>query len=297
MSIEVLAVLGRGIVDPRTPVAPADDAGITRGDGCFEGLRIREAAGGARFDALDGHLARMAGSAAALAIPFDEAAWRGLLRELGSEWSGRLPASGTGPAREAAVKLVLTRGSPDGPTPLGFATVSPLPADVAIRRRDGVDVVVLSRGTTGDSFAAAPWLLGGVKTLSYAINMAAAREAARRGAHEPLFVTASGYLLEAPTASVVWIRGRTIFTVAPDGGNGILASVTVQALFERAATDQWRTAAVTRATVADLRRADVAMLVSSVAGLRPIRSIDGAPLVLAATGRAALEACTKLTGF
>ena len=37
MTQTLLAVLGTGIVDPATPVIRADDPGVTRGDGCFEG--------------------------------------------------------------------------------------------------------------------------------------------------------------------------------------------------------------------------------------------------------------------
>src|SRR5690348_8560759 len=67
----VLAVLGRGAVDPSTPVVLADDAGVTRGDGCFEGIRVMPVgAGEVVADNLERHLARFARSAAALEIPF-----------------------------------------------------------------------------------------------------------------------------------------------------------------------------------------------------------------------------------
>ena len=58
----------------------ADDSGVDRGDGCFEGCRIRtDAAGRSSVDKLPAHLARMRRSAATLDIPFDEAAWRSLI--------------------------------------------------------------------------------------------------------------------------------------------------------------------------------------------------------------------------
>ena len=77
-SQQVVAVLGRGVVPPHEPVAPAADAGLTRGDGCFEGVRVADG----HLGELDRHLARMGRSASALEIPFDSAAWMALARPL-----------------------------------------------------------------------------------------------------------------------------------------------------------------------------------------------------------------------
>ena len=44
----------------------------------------------------------------------------------------------------------------------------------------------------------APWLLGGAKTLSYAVNMASQRWAQSIGAQDVLWVSADGFALEAP---------------------------------------------------------------------------------------------------
>jgi 4-amino-4-deoxychorismate lyase len=291
MSVTVLAVLGRGVVDPSIPVARADDTGVTRGDGCFEGLRIQRVTGGHEVDALDAHLGRMTRSATSLAIPFDEGAWRRLIADAGAAWTAARPEE-----IEASVKLVLTRGIPDDPTPTGFVTVSDLPDHTMERRRNGIDVVTLMRGTASDSFAGAPWLLGGVKTLSYAINMAAQREATRRRAHEPLFVTIDGQVLEAPTASVVWAVGRTLHTIDDTTANGILHSITVETLFDRAPKEDL--AAVSGAgTVADLRHADLVMLVSSVVGPLQVRTLDDDPLPTSPGAMDILAACRRLTDF
>lgn len=261
----VLALLGCGVVDPATPVAQADDAGLTRGDGCFEGCRVRVRADGvATVDTLDAHLARMTRSAAALEIGFDEPAWRALIAAAVAAW----PVPG-----EAGMKLVLTRGPGAGDVPTGFVRVTPLPVEYPQLRRDGLRVITLPRGLRSDAFADAPWLLGGVKTLSYAINMAAHREAAGRGAHDVLFVSSDGFVLEAPTASVVWSIGRTLHTTAL-GATGILAGTTQQLLFERAAAAGWATE-TTLATVDDLHAADVVWLVSSVRGPVDVVDLDG----------------------
>jgi 4-amino-4-deoxychorismate lyase len=255
----VVAVLGVGLVDPTAPVFRADDAGLTRGDGCFEGCRLR----GGVIDKLDAHLARMARSAASLEIAFDVDAWRVLIAEAVGGW--------TEPG-EAAVKLLLTRG-PAADRPSGLVSIGPLPADYPRQRREGLKIVTLTRGTSADAFTDAPWLLGGVKSLSYAINMAAQREAARRGADDALFVSADGIVLEAPTGSVVWAEGRALRTT-PTGDTGILAGTTQRLLFERAAAAGWRTAEV-RATVDDLHTADVVWLVGSVRGPVDIVELDG----------------------
>jgi 4-amino-4-deoxychorismate lyase len=263
VTVGLLAVLGVGLVDPATPVVQADDAGLTRGDGCFEGCRVQiDGEGRAAVDKFDAHLARMGRSATALGIGFDAQAWQGLVDQALSAW--------TTPG-EAAMKLVLTRG-PSAGSPTGLLTISPLPAGYPEQRRDGIAVITLSRGVEADSFAAAPWLLGGVKTLSYAVNMAAQREATRRGAHDAIFVSTDGAVLEAPTSSVVWSIGRTLHTT-PLGGTGILGGTTQQLLFERAASAGWRTAE-TLARVDDLRAADSLWLIGSVRGPVDVIMID-----------------------
>jgi 4-amino-4-deoxychorismate lyase len=257
--VGVVAVLGIGLVDPSAPVVRADDAGLTRGDGCFEGCRLRNGA----VDKLDAHLARMTRSAAALEIPFEPDAWRELISQAAAAWNE---------PGEAAMKLLLTRG-PAGGQPTGLVSIGPLPPDYPRQRREGLKVVTLSRGTGSSAFADAPWLLGGVKSLSYAINMAAQREAVRRGADDALFVSADAVVLEAPTGSVVWSIGRTLHTT-PTRGTGILAGTTQRLLFERAGAAGWQTQE-TAATVDDLHAADVVWLIGSVRGPVDVVELDG----------------------
>lgn len=259
----LVAVLGAGLVDPATPILRADDLGATRGDGCFEGCRLLTSSDGvSSVDKLDAHLARMGRSAAGLQLEFDEPRWRELIAEAAKAWI--TPG-------EAALKLVLTRG--DGVHPTGFLTVTPLGPDYARLRRDGLRVITLTRGTTSDTFADAPWLLGGIKTLSYAVNMAAMREAERRGADDVIFTSADGQVLESPTSSVLWTVGRALHTI-PTGANGILGGTTQHLLFDRAEAAGW-TLRTVAATADDLHAADGVWLTSSVRGPVDVVEIDG----------------------
>jgi 4-amino-4-deoxychorismate lyase len=284
VTVRLLAILGVGLVDPDSPVLHADDPGLTRGDGCFEGCRLVTAPDGvSAVDQLDAHLARMSRSAAALELAFDESAWRALIASAAAAW----PEPG-----EAAMKLVLTRGRPSAATPTGVLTISALPSGYARQRRDGLRVITLTRGTASDAFADAPWLLGGVKTLSYAVNMAAQREAARRGADDVLFVSADGLVLESTVSSVVWSTGRTLHTT-PLGPSGILGGTVQEALFARAPAAGWRTS-VTSATVEDLHAADTLWLTGSVRGPVDVIELDGRPRKRDA---GAVEEVRMLCGF
>jgi 4-amino-4-deoxychorismate lyase len=293
MTLRVLTILGRGVVDPSLPVVAADDAGLTRGDGCFEGLRLfRDDTGAPVLSDLEAHLDRLGRSAGALGIAFDRPRWTELAETLRHAWNERCPDD-----PEAAVKFVLTRGRSTTTTevPTGFATASDLPDGTLAARSDGIDVVALPRGYHSAAFGDAPWLLGGVKTLSYAINMAAQREAARRGAHDVIFISSDGLLLEAPTSSVVWVADDTLHTVAA-GDNGILASITQRVLFDQADAAGIKTS-VGSGTVDDLRAADAVLLVGSVRGPVGVRALDGVALPVSSRRAELVSTCQELTGF
>jgi 4-amino-4-deoxychorismate lyase len=104
------------------------------------------------------------------------------------------------------------------------------------------------------------------------VNMAALREAKRRGADEALFVSTDGYALEAPTSNLVVKLDGEFVTTPP--ANGILAGTTQGDLFEL--LEGWGERTAYRLlTIDEVRRADAAWLLSSVRLAAPLRSLDG----------------------
>ncbi|WP_219106925.1 aminodeoxychorismate lyase [Austwickia sp. TVS 96-490-7B] len=279
--LALVAVRGRGVLAADEPVLYADDLGVTRGDGCFDTARVvTDDDGVARITGLAAHLDRLAASAAAMDIvspTYDQ--WAELIGDLLTAW--HTPG-------EAVLKMVLTRGRErhaDGPTAYVTLTHRGRPGRDAVpfAAREGISVVTLSKGHPSDAYAAAPWLLGGVKTLSYAVNAAAQREAIRRGADDVLFVSTDGYCLDGPTSGLIVRHGERLRTT-PTGATGLLPSVTVERIVTAARQDGL-IAEDTLIPVADLLHADGIWLVSSGRGPAPVRILDGQPMPMAESWR------------
>ncbi|HLM07260.1 MAG TPA: aminotransferase class IV [Blastococcus sp.] len=245
-------------IPPAEPVVTAFDQGLGRGDGVFESASVV----GGTTPHLAAHLDRLARSAALLELADPgPAAWRALVGTVLDGWP---------PETEGVVRLFLTRGE-DGP-PTALALLAPVPPEVLRQRAQGISVVSLGLGVPAGFRAQAPWLLGGAKTLSYAVNMAAQRHAHRLGADDVVFTSLEGQLLEGPTSTVVWAAQGALRT--PPLETGILAGTTVARLFTRAAQAGWRTA-TSWGTVADLHAADAVWLVSGVRGVAVVHTLDG----------------------
>ena len=246
-------------VDPGAPLLTIDDLAVTRGDGVFETAGVVSG----RVQALDAHLARLTRSAALLELPEpDEQAWRAAVLAVAERVAGYA---------EAFVKLVYTRGIEGTGVPTGWVVGQQMP-DHSAARRDGIGIVVLDRGFAHDSAGAAPWLLQGAKTLSYAINMAAIREAKRRGADDALFVSSDGFLLEGPTSSLLLKIGDRLITPSPS--LGILPGTTQADAF-RFADSRGLATAYDLLPREALETADALWFVSSVRQAAPVRTVDG----------------------
>lgn len=266
--------VGSTLSDASRPHLSVLDAAPTRGDGIFETLSV--SAG--RPQALQAHLDRFAASARMLDLPEPtQAVWRDAIFTVAALLADE---------DEAWIKIVLTRGVEQGPAATGrppegtpptgwvYGTASP---DFTRERTEGIDVVLLDRGLRSDVATTSPWLLAGAKTLSYAVNRAAQREAARRGADDAVFVSSDGLLLEGPTSTLILRQGDALLT--PPAHLGILPGTTQADLFD--AASGWALRPVVQSLrPEDLRAADGAWLVSSVRHAAPLRSLDGVALTV-----------------
>ena len=252
MKLLAVAVAGRGLVDPQEPVFVAGDDALLRGRAAFETTRVY----GGRPFRLGDHVKRLAASAASLALPapdLDECA--------------RLAESAVAAAQapDAGLRLYWT-----GVTLV--ATVAEIPPDLEQKRERGIRLVSLSLDV---SLARPGWLLPGVKSTSYAVNMAAEAEAQRRGADDAVFLADGGVVLEAPISNIWWRSGETLFT--PSVEVGVLAGVTRATILELA-PEAGYSVSEGAFTVDELRGADEAFTSSSIREVLPVVELDHGPI-------------------
>lgn len=260
MTTLALAVLGRGLVDPAQPLLRADDEALLRGRAAFETTRVYA---GKPFR-LDEHLARLVVSAERIDLPVpDCAAFRDLVTEA------------LAGIEDASLRLVWTPGPSDEGSPVGFAIFGAIPESHEELRARGMKVITLPIGVPYELRAKAPWILGGVKSTSYAANMAAIAEAKRHGADDAIFLAEGEIVLEGPKTNVWWRNGQTLFT--PSLETGILAGITRDFVIEAAPELGYEIAEGVYGR-AELAAAEEAFTSSSVRELMPVVSLDGAAI-------------------
>ena len=220
------------------------------GDGVFETVHLRP--GGPWL--LAEHLERLERSAARLELPLPPAE---TLVTLALEAAGRWTGG------EGALRIICRRGF------TYYATAGPIPDATIRQRRDGISVLTADLGV---SIRRPPWSLSGAKTLSYAENLAARRWATAQGADDLIWLSTEGHVLEAPTASVVWLRGDTLHTVPP-AQTGILPGTTAAHLLANSGLRS-RESLISRDGLAE---ADAIWLTSALRGLAEVRTLDGNP--------------------
>lgn len=259
MTRTVLALLGDPprLVPPETPVLRADDLGVVRGESVFETLRI--AAGKPAFLGL--HLTRLERSAKRVDIELPPG-WHELAHATADAYG----------AADGMLRLTCSKG-PAGGSPVGFALAGPIAAETLRGREHGVSAVTLTLGVPAALRAGAPWLLGGVKSTSYAVNMASLRAAEEQGAQDAIWISSDGEVLEAPTSTVAWVSGGVLVT-PPAQEIGTLPGTTAHVALGLSPVP----VEVRRGTVEELRAADEVLMLSSVRGVAPVVRLDGREL-------------------
>jgi 4-amino-4-deoxychorismate lyase len=262
MSLLALAVGGRGLVDPDEPILYVDDEAFLRSRAAFETTRVY---GGHPFK-LDEHLARLAGSAARVEIGRIDTEELARLAALALEASG---------APDAMLRLFVTPGRDGTGDPTQVAMVSTLPEGLDEVRERGIRLVSIQLGLDPELRSSSPWLLGGVKSTSYAVNMAAEAEAKRRGADDAVFLGSGDVVLEGPVTNVWWRYDAVLYTPALE--LGILAGVTRATLVEEAgaAGHEVREGVFPLEHMAE---ANEAFTSSSIREVMPVIELDGKPL-------------------
>lgn len=203
---------GRLVPAARARVS-ALDRGLLHGDGVYDTWRTYD---GEPF-AVAAHVARLAAAARrlGLASPGPATAWtvrsRLLVRKAG--------------LADAALRLTITRGAageallPERACPPTMLLLArPLPKDLDRRRARGIAAALLPfpRDASG------PW--GGLKLVGHPSAVAGRAAAAKAGADEGLYVTASGEVTEGTTANVWLVEHGTLVTPPLDAG--VLPGVT-----------------------------------------------------------------------
>ncbi|MDJ0376201.1 aminodeoxychorismate lyase [Cryobacterium sp. PH31-L1] len=248
-------------MESTAPALRVGELSTQRGDGIFETLAVVNG----HPQEVEPHISRLRNSARICELPVPNAEqWRAAIAYAVS----RIPQRG-----EIALKFVLSRGVEHGPAPTAWLHAAAA-SDFTAVRGSGVRVITLDRGYPRGVAEKAPWLLMGAKTLSYAVNMAAIREAHRRGADDTIFLTTDGFVMEGPTSSVVLFINGEYVTPAPSGA--ILHGTTQQSMFDYLRA-QGSAVEYRDVTLDELRQADAAWLVSSVRLAVSVVALDGEP--------------------
>lgn len=248
---------------------PPTDSSVLRGDGCFEALR----AYGGRLFRPEQHLDRLERSAAALDLPAPA-------RENLIDWMNRVVQD----RGDCIVRVVLSRGSAvPGLDGAGKCIVlsHPLPS-----ARPSISLWPVSAPWHP---AGRAWELAGAKTISYAPNLAATRQARKQDADDALLLSEGEVVLEGPTFSVAWCRGGTVFT--PSLGLGILDSIT-----RRAVIEAWPGVEEAEETLEGLLLADEVFVMSTVKEVTPVSAIADTGFPVGPITRAVVQRFEELVG-
>jgi branched-chain amino acid aminotransferase len=217
------------VVPASDATVPLTDDGFLRGDAVFDAMLVRAG----RTHAMDAHLARLRRSAQALDLRVP--VLRQVVTDLLAAWG----------ERDGVLRVIVTRGA-------NVRGLLVAPTVIESQSLFALDI---------------PWrtALTGVKSLSYAVNMWATRQATQHEADDALIVT-DGIVHELPTGAICLVHGDEV--QSPDHQRlPVLDSITV------AEVRKVVEVAATVPTLDDLRTADELFVVSAARPVVPVHSV------------------------
>ena len=241
------------------------DHGFLFGDSIYEVIRTR----GGQPVALAQHLERLRTSALQtyLQLPWTDGEITARVRA--AVVASKLP--------EVYVRLVVTRGTgpmsllPEGCVQPGLIVyVMPLVLPSAAEVERGIGVAIPAR-LRNDLRALAP----SAKACNSLNNALALMESRRAAADDAVMLNGDGFVTEATTANVFWVKGGEVRTPSLDCG--ILAGITRTLLIWAMRQDRIDVVEG-KFPASELRSADEAFLTGTIRGVSPVVRVDGRPI-------------------
>lgn len=244
----------QGWVEVEPTAVTLGDRAFQLGDGVFETFRIES--GVIRHSHLHRQSLEEACAAMALA-PID---WR----DVKTAVSQLHPASGIG-------KLQLTRG----PGGRGLAPLSAQEEALYLQFSPQPEAPVSVRLATSQIRRSASSLAARFKTMSYADNLAARREAVSKSADMALLLTEGGLVSGGDCANLFWVRGGEVFTPSTDCG--VRKGVMRRRVMHWLASEQVSVAEI-EARPDELTAAQAVFVTNALMGVVPVSEINGQSL-------------------
>jgi len=255
--------------DPQDAMISVFDRGFLYGDSVYETLRTV----GGRVVELGAHLDRLRRSAEGIAfeLPFSDA-------EMSEPLAETLRAAGNDDSR---IRIVVTRGT--GPIaldtrgaehPVMVIMVSPLVVPSPEEYAAGITAVVVGEREGS--------IRPGLKTGNYLGNILALRRAHELGAEDAIMCNADGAVAEGATSNLFMVVDGSLHT--PSLATGVLAGITRSVVLRLVAERLGMPTAERTIMPGELRVADELFLTSSVRGIMPVTTLDGAPIGAKAVG-------------
>lgn len=242
---------GEGWRDFRPGDLAPDDRGFLVGDGVFETMRVSN--GRILYSAE--HRDRFEAACAALDLVCP-AGW------------DDVDSAASSLSEDAILRLTLTRG----PGPRGIGVVEDPKPRLFVSHAPHIPAPTSMTLQTSAIRRSPASLTTRLKTLSYADNTAARREAVAAGADMALLLTTDGHLSGADCANLFWMAHDTLYT--PSQGCAIRPGVMREAVISAASRMQIdvREGAFAPET---LRSAGAVFVTNAALGAVPVHAVDG----------------------